>query len=100
MAAHRLWDLGEEYNASSNHKRNSVIKVMWSPWKSFAELFNARLCATWSKNCMLLSVFCGVDEEEEQTLEECVVFLRDPMHMFVAEAERQGFVGDGRLSLF
>ena len=45
-------------------------------------------------NCIheLVNVFCGA-EEQEQTMKEWMLSVRDTMHMIVAEVEIQGLDG-------
>ena len=55
-----------------------------APGKTVAEFANARLCRTWSETASAsLSVLCGEEEDEEQTMERVVIV----MHMFVAQAK-------------
>ena len=82
---------------SSNHKRNSVIIEMWSPKENFCIISQCSTEKNVVRKCIyeFVSVFCGKEEDEEQTMEEWVVKVRDTMHMFVAESDCQGLVGDG-----
>ena len=49
------------------------------------------------RNCIheTVNAFCDKEDDEEQTMEEWVVNVRDTMHKFVAEAESQGLVRVG-----
>ena len=98
-AARRLWDLCEEYNklqdmrdrdSSFNRRMTCIMRGMRSYMENFCKKkHTVRKYTTCSETASTVNV----SEEEEQTMEEWMLSVRDTKHMIAAKAEIQGLDG-------